>query len=166
MAAPAAELLTQLQDQLHTVSKMFFDFVGILQRDAPPLPVDGEALVAGPALQEPHPHAPGGPPPPAFDVEATTSLMAAQLVEQFKATEALIRALPADSAPAAEQSARVRALQAEHAEVSAQLDAAAAEAEAQLAELQRLYALLAAQRLRDAQQGIPLPPLPAPPDGG
>ena len=31
-----AELLTQLQDQLHVVSQMFFDFVGILQRDAPP----------------------------------------------------------------------------------------------------------------------------------
>jgi hypothetical protein len=36
-----AELLTQLQDQLHAVSKMFFDFVGILQRDAPPMSVAG-----------------------------------------------------------------------------------------------------------------------------
>jgi hypothetical protein len=160
----ALELLTQLQDQLHTVSKMFFDFVGILQRDAPPLPVNGEALIT--PLAPPPTGAPApSQPPPAFDVEATTQLMASQLVEQFKLTEALIKALPSDPDPPPAQFERIRALQREHAEVTVQLDAAAAEAEAQLVELQRMYALLAQRRLRDAQQGIALPPLPplAPP---
>lgn len=155
-----AELLTQLQDQLHTVSQMFFDFVGILQRDAPPLPVAGESIVAAPALA-----APGAPPQQQqqqqrFDVEQTTQLMAKQLIEQFKQTEALIRALPQETAPAAQQNERVRALQREHEEVSRQLEEAAREAEEQLAELQRMFAALARQRLKDAQMGLVLPQLP------
>jgi hypothetical protein len=86
--------------------------------------------------------------------------MAAQLIAQFKVTEALIKALPQEAAPPAAHSDRIRALQQEHAEVSAQLGAAAREAEEQLAELQRLFAVLAGQRLRDAQNGLVLPPLP------
>ncbi|KAI8472765.1 MAG: mediator complex, subunit Med21 [Monoraphidium minutum] len=156
-----AELLTQLQDQLHLVSKMFFDFVGILQRDAPPMPLPGETLDPAALQQQRQPRPPPGAPPPlAFDVEATTALMASQLIEQFKRTEALITALPRDAAPAAAQYDRIRALQQEHADVSAELDAAAAEAEAQLAELQRMFAALAQQRLRGAARGVPAPPLP------
>jgi len=151
---PPAELLTQLQDQLHTVSKMFFDFVGILQRDAPPLSVSGEPVVAAPAAAAPHP-----PQQPPLDVEQTTQLMATQLIDQFKITETLIRALPQDRATAAEQTGRIRDLQRQHEEVSAQLDAAAREAEAQLGELQRMFAVLAQQRLREAQGGVALPPL-------
>ena len=161
---PATELLTQLQDQLHTVSKMFFDFVGILQRDAPPLPVAGEELVPPPpaAGSGAAASAAAAPAAAAFDVERTTSLMAAQLVEQFKATDALIRALPPGAEAAAGQLDRIRSLQEEHARAGADLDAAAEEAEAQLGELQRLFAVLAAQRLADAAAGLaplPLPPL-------
>ncbi|GBF99307.1 hypothetical protein Rsub_12088 [Raphidocelis subcapitata] len=160
----SADLVTQLQDQLHTVSKMFFDFVGILQRDAPPLPLDGEPLAPPPTAvtAAASAAAPGDGGPPAFDVEATTQLMASQLIAQFKATEALISALPPAPGPdGAAASDRARALQEEHAAVSAALDAAAAEAEAQLGELQRLFAELAAARLRDARAGVALPPLPA-----
>jgi hypothetical protein len=170
---PPTELLTQLQDQLHTVSKMFFDFVGILQRDAPPLSVGGEPLVAPPQTtstsqpqqpQQQQQQQQGQPPP--FDVEQTTQLMASQLIEQFKLTEALIRSLPDDTSTAATQTERIAALQKEHADVSADLDAAAREAEAQLGELQRLFAVLARQRLRDAAAGVVLPPLAALGGGG
>jgi hypothetical protein len=97
---------------------------------------------------------------PAFDVEATTTLMAQQLVAQFKATEALILALPQERLPAAAHSERIRRLQAENEAAASELEAAAAEAEEQLAELQRMFAALAQQRLRDAQRGLALPPLP------
>lgn len=222
---PMSELLTQLQDQLHIVSKMFFDFVGILQRDAPPISVAGaarhgplahtvgdgschrvEAAQAGcprtvltdsgrqtrssclperglrrgtrshrplpnpPAgeavlpsaqqhQQQQQQHAPGQP-PPQFDVERTTQLMATQLIEQFKLTDALIRALPDERISAPDHSDRIRDLQREHDDVSRELEAAAREAEEQLAELQRMFAVLARQRLADAQQGLPLAPLP------
>ena len=96
----------------------------------------------------------------AFDVEHTTQLMATQLIEQFKTTDALIRSLPQEQIAAAAHSDRIRALQREHDDVSRELAAAAREAEEQLAELQALFAVLAQQRLRDAQQGHVLPPLP------
>jgi hypothetical protein len=43
-----AELLTQLQDQLDVLSRRFFECVGVLQRDAPPVAVSDEELVAAP----------------------------------------------------------------------------------------------------------------------
>ena len=39
------ELLTALQDGLDALSRRFFEAVGVLQRDAPPVAVSGEAQV-------------------------------------------------------------------------------------------------------------------------
>jgi hypothetical protein len=51
-----AELLTQLQDQLDSISRKFFETVGVLQRDAPPITTStpAEPLIAAPGkpLQE------------------------------------------------------------------------------------------------------------------
>ena len=80
-----AELLTQLQDQLDTISRKFFETVGVLQRDAPPVPTSGEALVAA-------------PPANSMDVEATVKRMTQELMDQFKFTDELIQMLP-DTAP-------------------------------------------------------------------
>lgn len=47
----AAELLTQLQDQLNSISVLFVDYVGTLQRDAPPVSVGGEAVTTSSSLK-------------------------------------------------------------------------------------------------------------------
>lgn len=142
---PPAELLTQLQDRLNNLCTMFFDFVGSLQRDAWPLPVskDPNEAVAPPS----RPPQPGEPP---FDAEAVTARMAALLVEEFQATEKLIKCIPEEAAPEDEHYERIKRLQQEDVELSRQLAAAAAQAEAQLAELQRMFAALARQRLSTA----------------
>lgn len=45
---PPADLVTSLQEQLGRVNAMLFNYVGALQRDAPPAAVKGEPLAAPP----------------------------------------------------------------------------------------------------------------------
>lgn len=52
---PPVDLVTALQEALGRVNGLLFNYVGALQRDAPPQPVKGEALLA---------------PPKAYDVQA------------------------------------------------------------------------------------------------
>lgn len=165
-----AELLTQLQDQLDTISRKFFETVGVLQRDAPPVSTSGEPVVA---------------PPPAnsLDVQSTVKRMTEELMEQFKATEELLLLLPpattqppsgsngsggssagmvlpvggaAAAAATAAFKADVRQLQEQHEAVSGQLAAAVEEVEWLLLQLQQLYAAQAQATL--AAGPLPLPP--------
>lgn len=163
-----AELLTQLQDQLDTISRKFFETVGVLQRDAPPVSTSGEPIVA---------------PPPAnsLDVQSTVKRMTEELMEQFKATEELLLLLPATTQPPGASSsssgsngmvlpvggaaaaaataafkADVRQLQEQHEAVSGQLAAAVEEVEGLLLQLQQLYAAQAQATL--AAGPLPLPP--------
>ena len=41
---PEPDIVTQLQDQLALICSRFFNFIGALQRDAPPAPLHGEAV--------------------------------------------------------------------------------------------------------------------------
>jgi hypothetical protein len=156
MAAPAAgnsgaELLTQLQDQVDTVSRKFFESVGVMQRDAPPFAApDGPPLAAA-------------APSPGFDVQANAQRMAAEITQQVQLTEQLLQLLPDglgstssssncsngySSQPQDAFTAEVRALQQQHAEVSQQLQAAVGDVEGELLQLQHLYAALAKAKLQ------------------
>lgn len=46
--APPADLVSALQEQLGRVNAMLFNYIGALQRDAPPSAVKGEPLAAQP----------------------------------------------------------------------------------------------------------------------
>ena len=50
---PSPDVVTELQEQASRVGGMLFNFVGALQRDAPPASVAGEALVEsrGPSVE-------------------------------------------------------------------------------------------------------------------
>lgn len=163
-----AELLTQLQDQLDSISRKFFEAVGVLQRDAPPVPTSGEALIAA-------------PPVPGFDVQATVKRMTEELIAQVKETQELLQLLPdtaaaaaadgstgpptggmllpvggpAQEAAAAAFEADIQQLQAQHEAVSGQLAAAVEEVEGLLLQLQQLYAAQAQATL--AAGPVPLP---------
>jgi molecular chaperone DnaK (HSP70) len=162
-----AELLTQLQDQLDSISRKFFEAVGVLQRDAPPVSTSGEALIAA-------------TPAPGFDVQATVKRMTEELIAQIKETQELLQLLPdtnpaaaaaatssgggmllpmggpAQEAAAAAFEADIQQLQAQHEAVSGQLAAAVEEIEALLMQLQQLYAAQAQATL--AAGPVPLPP--------
>jgi hypothetical protein len=43
-AAPEADVVTQIQDQIALICARFYNFIGALQRDAPPAPLHGEAI--------------------------------------------------------------------------------------------------------------------------
>jgi hypothetical protein len=162
-----AELLTQLQDQLDSISRKFFEAVGVLQRDAPPVSTSGEALFAT-------------PPVPGFDVQASVKRMTEELIAKVKETQELLQLLP-DTAPAAATAAAgssggmllplggsaqeaaaaafeadIQQLQAQHEAVSGQLAAAVEEVEGLLLQLQQLYAAQAQATL--AAGHVPLPP--------
>lgn len=162
-----AELLTQLQDQLDSISRKFFETVGVLQRDAPPVSTSGEPIVA-PA------------PANSLDVQSTVKRMTGELMDQFKATEQLLQLLPDTAQPPGANSggggggmvlpvggaaaaaataafkAEVQQLQAQHEAVSGQLAAAVEEVEGLLLQLQQLYAA-------QAQATLAAGPLPVPP---
>ncbi len=152
MAAPlgpssSGELLTQLQDQINALCTMFFDFVGTLQRDAPPASLAGEPLVAagGSAGAGTEASSSGR-----LDVAAASTVMSAELLKGFKHAEALIQAIPQEVGLSEEEHyGRIQRLQQQHAVVSGQLAEAVTAAEAQLLHLQRLYAVLARQKLQD-----------------
>jgi mediator of RNA polymerase II transcription subunit 21 len=131
----SGEVLTQLQDQLNTVSTMFFDFIGILQRDAPPVALADEPVVHAPA--------PGG-----FDVQQTTQAMAEQLTQEFKRSEELIQRIPDSALQEEEHYSTIRQLQQEHVAVSNELQSAVDNAEELLEQLQSLYAVLATHQLQ------------------
>lgn len=156
----AGELLTQLQDQLDALSRLFFEVVGVLQRDAPPVSVTGEALVAQ-------------PPAPGFDMGKEVQAMAKQIMEQVQRTGQLLHLLPdslgsngsssqaaaagggGDSGQAQggyqQQDAfthEVKGLQQEHQAVSQELAGAVEEVEGLLLQLQQLYAALAQAKLQ------------------
>lgn len=144
---PPAELLTALQDRVNTLCALFFDYTGSLQRDALPVLVTGQPdeQLAAPARQ-----AAAGE--PAFDVSETTSRMAAQIMEEFRATEALVRSIPDETAGAeAAQYERIRQLQQEDADLSQELAETVAEANQQLGRLQAVFALLAQHTLSGQQ---------------
>lgn len=157
-----AELLTQLQDQLDTVSRKFYECVGVLQRDAPPVAVSGEQVVAK-------------VPAAGFNLQETVQRMAVEIREQVQVTEQLIQLLPdgmggmkqdqavalasqqtqnpieahvGDSACLKGFEQEVLELQQQHQHVAMELAAAAAEAEDVLLQLQELHAALACIKLR------------------
>lgn len=139
--AEPAELVTALQDQINAINRDFFDFVGVLQRDAPPVAVAGEAVLPGP-----------GQAPPAsagWDATAATDRMARELTARVQAMQKLIDQLPHDLVQDENNHyARIAQLQQQDAEASRKLGAAVQAAEEQLLELQRAYALLAQHELQ------------------
>ena len=48
MAAPPADVVTALQEALGRLNGVLFNYLGALQRDAPPAALKGEALLAPP----------------------------------------------------------------------------------------------------------------------
>eukprot|EP00879_Flechtneria_rotunda_P004396 GHRR01004647.1.p1 GENE.GHRR01004647.1~~GHRR01004647.1.p1 ORF type:complete len:193 (+),score=108.56 GHRR01004647.1:628-1206(+) len=77
----AAELLTQLQDQLDALTKKFYECVGVLQRDAPPISATGEAILAA-------------APAPGFNVQEYVQEMSKEIVELVSQTDKLLQLLP------------------------------------------------------------------------
>jgi hypothetical protein len=42
--APEADVVTQIQDHIALICARFYNFIGALQRDAPPAPLHGDAI--------------------------------------------------------------------------------------------------------------------------
>jgi Subunit 21 of Mediator complex len=153
MAAPAppgpsSELLTQLQDQMDMMSRQFFEAVGVLQRDAPPLAGPNERLLAT-------------PPVPGFDAASAAADMAERIVATATDTHRLLQLLPDDlgrtggSGQGGEAwEARVASLSQQHTAAREELAATVKEAEAGLQQLQGLHAALAHAALRPATRRV------------
>ena len=43
--APEADVVTQIQDHIALICARLYNFIGALQRDAPPAPLHGEAIL-------------------------------------------------------------------------------------------------------------------------
>ncbi|GAB4816096.1 hypothetical protein N2152v2_003142 [Parachlorella kessleri] len=135
------DVISQLQDQVNGLCSKLFNFLGALQRDAPPSSVKGEGLLA-PA---------GG-----VDVEAQTELMASEIVESFTAVERLLQQLPPTDKTEAQQLQGIAALQQHNAAAAAELGRELAAAEGRLAQLQTAYGVLADLQLARRGQRLRL----------
>mmetsp|Transcript_10932 Transcript_10932/g.30914 ORF Transcript_10932/g.30914 Transcript_10932/m.30914 type:complete len:133 (-) Transcript_10932:111-509(-) len=126
------DIVTQIQDQLNLLCSTMFNLTGTLQRDAPPLSLDGEPAAPSPV--------------PGFNTKEATEAMAAQISEASKLVDTLVRSLP-DTETSEEQLRRIAALQEENELVGQELDSELEKADRQLAELQDMFALLADRKL-------------------
>lgn len=148
-----ADVVTALQDEASALATMLYDFIGTLQRDAPPASIAGEPIV-GTAGAGTRGGAPADPTNPneIRDVPAAAAQMAEQLVASFRRAHALVDRLPdGDGADEQQQQlARVGALLAERAAADAELRAAAAEGERALRALHALHARCAEGAVRAA----------------
>jgi hypothetical protein len=142
-AAPAAaaenpegrDAVTLVQDQVAAVCAACFNFVGALQRDAPPRPLGSEPLAAPPA-------------PPGPDVAAQVEVMSAEMAGALKRLHALISALPGPGAGEAAELADAAAAAAEDAAELEGLKTELAAARARLRGVEDAHAALAERALR------------------
>ena len=123
------DVVTEAQQQLLVLCSHFFATVGSLQRDAPPLSVKGEALLA--AVPTPSP------------ISEQTKTMAQQVIEASKRLEKVLLELP-DTVQTEEQCLdRLEVLQQQHTQAGLELAAALQEAQQSLADVQDCFAGLA-----------------------
>eukprot|EP00271_Cylindrocystis_brebissonii_P005104 TRINITY_DN17047_c0_g1_i1.p1 TRINITY_DN17047_c0_g1~~TRINITY_DN17047_c0_g1_i1.p1 ORF type:complete len:151 (+),score=30.14 TRINITY_DN17047_c0_g1_i1:247-699(+) len=106
------DIITQLQEQTNHVASQLFNFVGTLQRDAPPVALDEsskENRNRGAVKKEGEA---GGEAAP-IDIEEQTKEMAKSVVQAVKLFDAMVKALPSTSGGEAAQLERIRQLEAE-----------------------------------------------------
>lgn len=123
------DVVTEAQQQLLLLCSHFFATVGSLQRDAPPLSVKGEALLAPPTAPSP--------------ISEQTKTMAQQVIGASQRLEKLVLELP-DTVQTEEHCLdRLEDLQQQHTQAGLELTAALQEAQSSLAEVQDCFAGLA-----------------------
>lgn len=128
-----ADLVTLLAMELNRFSELLYGTVGELQRDAEPVSVAGEALIAP-------------RPPKPYDAPARAAGFADELLGCTSRLQALVTKLPGPPNPQegpGPQMERIRALQARNQELGQQLQQAQAMADAKLRQAQELHAVLA-----------------------
>ena len=126
--------VTEAQQQLLVLCSHFFATVGSLQRDAPPLSVKGEPLLAPPAATQP-------------SISEQTKNMAQQVIEASRRLEKLILELPGSVQPEEEQLDGLESLQQQHTQAGVELSAALQEAHNSLAKVQDCFAELVDKQL-------------------
>jgi hypothetical protein len=161
-----ADVISQLQEQVNALCAKLFNFLGALQRDAPPVSIKGEGLLAptggidvqvrsqlGSKTNRPLAALLGTMLLPWL--QAQTELMANELLEGFTGVERLIQQLPATDKTEEQQVQEIVTLQEHNSRASQELQGELQAAEAQLAQLQEAYGMLAdlqLARLRRQQQ--------------
>lgn len=146
------DVVTALQDEASSLATMLYDYIGTLQRDAPPASVAGEPVMAEAGAAGAG-GAPAGAPPPSSsvlrDVPAAAKQMADQLVASFQRAHALVDRLPPDVAGGGAQAQeeeeardadRIAALLKARDEADSDLRRAVADGERALAALHALHA--------------------------
>lgn len=120
------DIVEHLNGKLHLLSSSFFNFIGALQRDAPPTSVSGEPVHV----------------PPSYDLQAQTDLMATELTRGFELLAKSIDGLPETPDTEAKQIDDVLSAQKECTEAGADLQAALLKAKQTLERLQKAHALV------------------------
>ncbi len=141
----AADLVTQIQQQINRLCFLFFNDVGSLQRDAPPSSVRGEPTKGTSN----------------YDVDKTTAEMADQLAASVPPLLGLIERLPDVEQNEEEAKKELAALQQQADALDEELRVALQGAEAQLQDAQRVFGLLVQEvldgRAREDGGGEPPP---------
>lgn len=133
-----ADDLSIVQEQLNLICQQFYNFLGILQRDAPPMSLTSNTEKIDNQSS--------------FDIEKETSSMADSVVESFRSMEAGISKLPYCGEDADTQNERIMQLQIRDAELGGLLAERVETCEGLLKDVQGLYAVLVQHKLQQMSQ--------------
>ena len=128
------DVVTEAQQQLLVLYSHFFATVGSLQRDAPPVSVKGETLLAPLVATQPL-------------IREQTKTMAQQVIAASKRLENLIQELPDSMQTEEVQLDRLESLQQQHTQAGVELNAALQDAQGSLVKVQDCFAELVDKQL-------------------
>ena len=134
------DAITEIQQQLTALCAHFYATVGTLQRDAPPVTVAGETLLA-----------PSHGPSTVTQDQLQT--MAAEVVKTAQSIDRLVKQLPDSWTSEEAQYAQIRTLQRQHRDASDDLEQTLILAKQQLSSLQDSFAELADQQIQNVESG-------------
>jgi hypothetical protein len=132
------DIVTQLQDQVLSLAAKFYNVVGTLQRDAPPVSLSDSAE------ETPHSSSTAAE----GDVAEMVKLMAGDLMTSFKAIDETVKMMPCDDRSAAEQIAAIAQLQRENDELADELQREVAHASQVMDYVHGIYSCFAKDALR------------------
>ncbi|KAK3248333.1 hypothetical protein CYMTET_42200 [Cymbomonas tetramitiformis] len=132
------DIVTQIQEEVNSLASLFWNYTGILQRDAPPIAVGDEEI-----------------PSKEGDMKEQADQMATAIVGTAKTVDKLIDGLPHINASADQQISTLARLQEENDALGRELAAEMQKTDEELRRVRAIYRVVTDELLMNNPEGLP-----------